>query len=188
MDPDLAISRTNRKGDEYYLTRRKGKGGRTQYVFSKDPQVETVDSLPHGYEVFEHPNGQVFLRRQVVSNIPATDFEVIEHHMREIFRVEQYILERKRTEVVIHFADDGLEQLPDVAAILGSSSLRRNPHSYSAMLRFTYDPTDDSYTLARYCFLGSIDGWMYLEKSASIGKLVTKYCKHLGKESFFDLM
>ena len=117
MNVDMAITHTNRKGDTYHLTRWKGKGSRTQYVFSKkDLCGEAVDSIPDGYEVFEHPNGQVFLHRQIISEVPDADYRVIEQYTRGHFRDELYILERKRREVVIHFADQRNTGTPDTSS------------------------------------------------------------------------
>ena len=194
MNVDMAVTHTNRKGDTYHLTRRKG--SRTQYVFSKkDLYGEAVDSIPNGYEVFEHPNGQVFLRRQIISEVPDADYRVIEQYMREHFRDELYILERKRREVVIHFADEEPEHLLNMVTAFNAQArpdklekLRRELLRYSPMMRISYDSRAGEYTLERYCFLGGIDDWMHLENSTSVKKLVAKYCKHLGEESFFDLI
>ena len=193
MNVDMAVTHTNRKGDTYHLMRRKGKSIRTQYVFSKkDLHGEAVDSIPDGYEVFEHPNGQVFLRRQIISEVPDADYQVIEQYMRDHFRDELYILERKRREVVIHFADEQLEHLLNMVTAFGAQArlekLRRELLRYSPMMRISYDSKSAAYTLERYCFLGGIDDWVLLDGSVSIKKLVEKYCKHLGKDSFFDLV
>ena len=197
IDVGMAVLHTNRKGDTYYLTRRKSKGGRTQYVFSKDRLAEAVDTIPAGYEVFEHPNGQVFLRRQIVSEFPDADCRVIEQYMREHFHDEQYILERKRREVVIHFADEEPEDLLNTMMAFNAftqarpdklEKLRRKYLRYSPMMRVSYSSRSGEYSLERYCFLGGIDDWFPLENSVSVKKLVAKYCKHLGSESFFDLM
>ena len=61
--------------------------------------------------------------------------------------------------------------------------------TYSPMLRFSLESEDQrEFLVQRYCFLGSIDDWIHLESSSSLKDMVKKYCKHLGKESFFDLM
>ena len=40
----------------------------------------------------------------------------------------------------------------------------------------------------RRCFKGSIDDWYSLEWNLPLDQLVGKYVKHLGKDSFFELM
>lgn len=61
--------------------------------------------------------------------------------------------------------------------------------TYSPMLRFTLTAeAERKYLVERYCFLGGIDDWIDLEPPMSLEKIVKKYCIHLGKESFFDLI
>jgi hypothetical protein len=197
MEVDMSVTHTNRKGDTYYLKRRQGKGGRAKCVFSKDPHGEMVDTIPVGYEVFEHPNGQVFLRKQIVSEFPDADYQEIQQYMRKHFRDEQYILERKRVEVVIHFADEEPYDLPNTLTTLNAftqvrpdklAELKRQSLGYSPMMRISFNSKSGEYSLERYCFLGSIDDWIHLESSMSVKKLIAKYCKHLGDESFYELI
>ena len=59
---------------------------------------------------------------------------------------------------------------------------------YHKMLRFTLtDETTRQFSVDRWCFRGSIDDWFFLD-CGELRKLVEKYCRHLGKESFFELM
>ena len=58
----MAIEYINRKGDTYYLHERKTKTGKPKYHFSMKKDGELVESIPHGYEIYENPNAQVFLR------------------------------------------------------------------------------------------------------------------------------
>jgi hypothetical protein len=59
---------------------------------------------------------------------------------------------------------------------------------YQKMLRFTLtDETTGQFSVDRWCFRGSIDDWFFLD-CGELRKLVEKYCRHLGKESFFELM
>jgi hypothetical protein len=56
------------------------------------------------------------------------------------------------------------------------------------MLRFTLvDEKARSFSADRWCFRGSIDDWFPLD-CGELRKLVEKYCRHLGKDSFFELM
>jgi len=60
--------------------------------------------------------------------------------------------------------------------------------NYSALMRFILkDEEKRTFVVERYCFLGSIDDWIFLEQSDNLKKLVMKYCRHLGRDSFYDL-
>ena len=56
-------------------------------------------------------------------------------------------------------------------------------------MRFTLaDPEARLFQVERWCFKGSIDNWFFLEGGKPLVDLVRKYVKHIGKESFFELM
>ena len=56
------IVHTNRRGKAFYLHERRTASGKKKYVFSFVKEGPFVESIPEGYEVYENPNGQVFLR------------------------------------------------------------------------------------------------------------------------------
>ncbi|MGO8748659.1 MAG: hypothetical protein ACLQNE_22035 [Thermoguttaceae bacterium] len=59
---------------------------------------------------------------------------------------------------------------------------------FHPILRFTLvEETARRFSTARWCFRGSIDDWFPLG-DGKLRKLAEKYCSHLGKESFFELM
>ena len=60
------------------------------------------------------------------------------------------------------------------------------------VMRFTLvDEEARTFRVQRWCFRGSIDRWIDLYLAGSEGNLkdlVKKFCPHIGKESFFELM
>jgi hypothetical protein len=60
---------------------------------------------------------------------------------------------------------------------------------YSKMMRFTLiDAETRRFNVERWCFMGGIDDWYFLDGDAPLATLAEKYVKHLGRESFFELM
>jgi hypothetical protein len=57
---------------------------------------------------------------------------------------------------------------------------------YSPVMRFTLDKPQKKYRVERRCYRGDSD-WILLS-FGSLPTLLNKYLKHIGKESFFDLM
>lgn len=59
---------------------------------------------------------------------------------------------------------------------------------YQALMRFILiDKKTRKFEAQRYCFRGSIDDWIELDRSTDLKKLAKKCCCHLGKDSFYDL-
>jgi hypothetical protein len=59
--------------------------------------------------------------------------------------------------------------------------------NYTAMLRFRLvDKEQRTFTAERFCFRGSIDDWIFLDGPDTLEKLLKRYVKLLGTDSFFD--
>jgi hypothetical protein len=60
---------------------------------------------------------------------------------------------------------------------------------YEKMLRFTLtDASPRRFSAERWCFLGSIDNWYFLDGDKPLHHLLEAFVPHLGKESFFELV
>ena len=58
------ITYTNRRSQTFYLHQGKTKTGRPSYFFSLKSEGPLVQTVPEGYEVYENPRDQVFLRKE----------------------------------------------------------------------------------------------------------------------------
>ena len=191
----MAVTCKNREKDIYYLHEGKTKTGKPKYYFSKSDKGKIVDNIPNGYEIYENPHAQVFLRKKLVSLITDEELDLVERGVRQYADLENIIVDRKEGTLTVFLLDQNFEGLK---AELQRFSLISNEKldtifgkslTYSPMLRFTLENEGQrEFLVQRFCFLGSIDSWIYLESSSSLKNMVKKYCKHLGKESFFDLV
>jgi len=60
--------------------------------------------------------------------------------------------------------------------------------TFRPMLRFILiDEENRKFVAERYCFRGSIDDWIEIGGPDSLEKLVKRFVKHLGQDSFYDL-
>jgi hypothetical protein len=63
----------------------------------------------------------------------------------------------------------------------------KNILTYSPIMRFILtDEMDRKFQVERAGFLD--DDWVLLDDSNDLQKLAKKYCRHLGKDSFYDLI
>ena len=57
----------NRKNRKYYLHHHLDNKGKTRFHFAAHDSEKTLaESIPSGYEIYEHPDSQVFLRKITV--------------------------------------------------------------------------------------------------------------------------
>lgn len=201
----MTIQYTNRIGKTYYLREGKTKTGKPRYFFSgqKNGKGETVDYIPEGYEVYEHPaNAQVFLRKKRPQLIAAREKELVEKQTETLKRSQRYRVDCQDEYITIYesntdigiFRDIFKNVLEDNPARSGvdfdeamTTFVNAADRHYTAMLRFQLvDKEQRIFTAERFCFRGAIDDWIYLDGPDNLDDLVKKWIKILGTDKFFD--
>ena len=201
----MAIQYTNRIGKTYYLREGKTKTGKPRYFFSgqKNGKGETVDYIPEGYEVYEHPaNAQVFLRKKRPQLIAAREKELVEKQTETLKRSQRYRVDCQDEYITIYesntdigiFRDIFKNVLEDNPARSGvdfdeamTTFVNAADRDYTAMLRFRLvDKEERIFTAERFCFRGAIDDWLYLDGPDKLDNLGKKWIKLLGTDKFFE--
>src|SRR5918999_1568123 len=78
----VPITHTNAKGKTLYLHQGMTKTGKPKYYFSMQSEGTLAESIPGGFEIYENPNAQVFLRRIPPKIISDEERQVVEDAMR----------------------------------------------------------------------------------------------------------
>ena len=191
----MPITYTNAKEKTYYLHQGTTKTRKPKYYFSTQPEGTLAEAMPEGFELYENPNAQVFLRRIPPKLITEEERQVVEAGMRTYADVKDDKIDVKGKAIVIYTADQDVETLAELFKDLSPTpsanrqlmSLLRKEIQYSPMLQFLLeDEQRRLFTAQRYCFRGSIDDWIDIGYG-SLTTLVKQYVKHLGKESYFEL-
>jgi hypothetical protein len=196
----MAITHTNRRGEVYYLHQGQTKTGKPRYHFSRKKEGPLAESIPEGYEIYERPSAQVYLRKIIPTSILPEEVEVVKAGLRRA-GLNVFLVEAEKDAIVVHMPNRSKADLADfVERFRGGVSPgladkwmedMQNDCSFSAMMRFVLTDEDKRlFRAERWCFRGSIDGWILLfdGPSGGLAKVVAAYAPHLDKESFFDLM
>ena len=59
----MPITHTNAKGQTFSLYQGTTKTGKPKYYCAMQSEGTLAEAIPPGYEIYENPNAQVFLRR-----------------------------------------------------------------------------------------------------------------------------
>jgi hypothetical protein len=191
----VPITHTNAKEKTYYLHQGTTKTGKPKYYFSMNSEGQLADAIPAGFEVYENPNAQVFLRRIPPKMITDEERQVVEDGMRKYASVQDYKIDVKDKAIVIYTADQDSDALVHLFQVVGSmrdeAKIRRairREITYSPMLQFVLsDDKQRAFVAQRYCFRGAVDDWIDIDHG-KLAKLVRTYVKHLGNESYFELV
>jgi len=193
----MPITYTNRRGKTYYLHTGKTKTGKEKFFFSKKAAGELCTEAPEGFEVYENPDGLVVLRRELKTLLDESELSFIRRSMRTMTSLKdyQYIIDHDKDTITIFVLDDDpVESLAELNPFLleRKNAVRdyalRFGH-YAAMMRFRLEEEQKRlFQAERFCFRGSVDDWIEIGGPDKLDILARKFLKHLGQQSFYDLM
>jgi hypothetical protein len=190
------ITYRNRHKDLYYLHEGKTKTGKPKYFFSRKRNGKLAASIPDGFEVYESPNALVLLRRSVPCLVTSEETAVVSDAVRQNPKAKGAIVDTKGDTITVHLPsfdiDESMDELTadypltDRAQLLGV--LKRSVHFMPTMRFVLEDKKTREYQAERWCYSGSIDDWIPVESPGPLPKLTRKLCRHLARESFFELI
>ena len=193
----MAITYTNRKQKTYYIHQGKTKTGKPKYFFSLKAEGALVTTVPDGYEIYENPNAQVFLRKVLSKIILDDEISAIEQGLEQFSEVQHFMIDAKKNVVSVFTPSQNVALISDLlmstAAQFGRSqqevdALLEQSLDYTTDLRFVLvDKQKRLFQAQRYCYLGRVDDWIDIGGVDQLGVLVERYVGHLGKESMFEL-
>jgi hypothetical protein len=166
----MTLRYTNHKGETYYLHKGTGKKGGSLYSFWKKEEGAPVKSIPKGYEIYEDPNGRVFLRKIVPKKITQDEVSVVENSIQQYAKVKDYKIDVKGKAIAIYLPDHEIDDLRScfdslllVNHILMDESLK-NILTYSPIMRFVLtDEKNRNFRVERAGLVDPDDKWDLLE-------------------------
>lgn len=189
----MSVKYTNAKGKVYYLHKGQTKTGKERYYFSMRNEGSICTSIPEGYEIYEHPNAQVFLRKIPKKIILDEEIDIVEDGMRNYSSLKTYKIDVRNNIIQIYTPNQDVNALENILSTISpfpaiTKQAINDIVNYSPNMQFILtDKEKRIFVAQRYCYLGRIDDWINTGSPDSLSALVKKYIKHLGNESFFDL-
>lgn len=193
----MTITHVNRKQQTYYLHQGKTKTGKPRYFFSMKTEGDLVDTIPDGFEIYENPNAQVFLRKIQPQLITDDEIAIIKKGIKKFSKTQNFLIDVKKNIISIFTSNQNASALSEL--LTGTAAFySRTPKdvqqlltrslTYSSDLRFILvDKQKRLFQTERFCYLGSIDDWIEIGPIDQLSTLVKTYVRHLGQESFYDL-
>jgi hypothetical protein len=187
----MPIVHRSRTGKTYYLHTGPKRGGGVQHFFSTKPHGTLAESIPDGFEIYETVNGQVYLRRAEPKLIREEELEAMRRQLKTPRAGHRYQVEARGQTITFHESSNNFAFLGEYAPHLNPREAERIAErfaQYQPVLRFILvDQERRRFAPERYCFRGSVDDWISIGPPAALEELVTRYLKHLGHDSFYDL-
>jgi hypothetical protein len=125
--------------------------------------------------------------------ISMEEVSVIENNIQQYSKIKNYKTDVKGKAITIYLPDleiDDLLSCFDSLVFINRPSLDKslkNILTYSPVMRFVLaDQKRRRFEVERVDFLN--DDWVLLDGPEDLQKLAKRYCRHLGKDSFYDLL
>jgi len=149
-----------------------------------------LSSIPDGFEIYENPNAQVFLIKKEPPLITNEEKQAIVNAMNKNQEVDYFFVDVRKKYITIYIAEQSgiiAETYSIFSTFNRATSLQRLLH-YEAQMRFELVDKNQRYFIAeRFCYRGSVNDWITIDSYNTLGNLVDKFVKHLGKETFYEL-
>jgi hypothetical protein len=101
----MPVKHVNRKRETYYLHAGTTKTGKPRYWFAKGSDGELAKSIPDGYEVYENPEAQVFLRKIVPQLVLPAEVAVVKDGLKKYAPGQNCIVDVQGKHIVIYHAE-----------------------------------------------------------------------------------
>jgi hypothetical protein len=188
----MTIQYTNRRGQIYHLYQGITKNNKPKYFFSTKNDGNGMEAIPDGFEIYENPNAQVFLRKIETPLITDLEKQTVVAEIKKNPCVQHFIVEIKKDYITIYTAQSNpvFEQDSWRAQLRQLRNLQPSliGLNYSAQMRFQLVHTENRDFMAeRFCYRGSVDDWITVSDPECLSKLAKQFVQHLGKDSFYEL-
>lgn len=191
----MTVTYINRKSQTYYLHQGQTSKGNPKYYFAqRQEDGELVNIIPSGYEIYENPNGRVFLRRIPAQIITAEEVAAVKAGMQKYGRLARFTVDVKKDTILIYTPDQDIDLLleafgPLAGLIPGGAEEKLGAIlTYSPTLQFVLiDQVKRLFQTQRFSFFSDIDDWMPIGTPGALPALVQEYAPHLEQDSYFEL-
>ena len=150
--------------------------------------------MPEGFEVYENPNAQVFLRKIQPKIITDEEVAVVDNGMKKFTQLKYYLIDVKKNTIILFLSNQNPVNLSEIFQsyhkfdAIDIPSVLPKYLDYSPLMQFVLiDENKRIFNPQRYCFRGSVDDWIDIGESGKLPELVKTYLKHLEQDSFYDL-
>ncbi|BBO92800.1 hypothetical protein [Desulfosarcina ovata] len=188
----MILQYTNRKGKRYFLHEGKTKKGNSRYTFSQsDKNALTI--IPDGYEIYENPNAQVFLRRIQPKLINEKEVVLVQERLDDLIQKKYCKITFEKNTIIIYLADQHVNRVREViksspkAENEGVEAVINQIITYSPVIQFVLSSENDRlFILKRVYYQEGERFWELAENPDSLKSLLSVARKEIDIETYYD--
>jgi len=117
----MGVEHINRRSQTFYLHKCLTKTGKPKYFFSLNSHWELAHTVPQGFEIYENPDCQVFLRLKQPKLITEEELSVVEKGLRRYSRRDRRRVDVRQNMITVFTPDQNSAELEKTMAFLSGS-------------------------------------------------------------------
>jgi len=188
----LSLKYINRKGKTYFLHEGKTKKGNSRYFFSQSENF-ALNEIPKGYQIYENPNAQVFLRRIQPKLINKVEEALVKEVLKELIERKYCRITVEKSDITIYWADHNVERMRDIwintprAQKEGIEVLIDQEITYSPVIILTLQaPKERLFILKMPDFEGVNMPWKVVGNPVSLETLISNVMDKIDIETYYS--
>ena len=190
----MSIQYTNRKKKIYFIHQGKTKKGNPKYTLSQSTH-KALDAIPEGYEIYENPNAQVFLRRIKPRLINKNEELLVQEVLKELIEKKycKIIIEQKT--ITIYLADQDVNRMREL--VKDSPKAQEEELEVIIDQIITYSPVIQLILFSpeeRLFIVKMVDYeegeriWEVVEDPGDLESLLSIICQEIDIEAYYQLL
>jgi hypothetical protein len=189
----MPFTYTNRKGFTYFLCQGATKTGKPRYYFAREAKGAPVEQIPEGYELEESVNGIVSLIKARPRLIRPGEVAAVEATLKKHPKSKNYRVTVKHDKIIIHESSSPSSGMFGnlLGGMISLGALQNELDRYAQftqVMRFILvDAEQRDFIAQRWCYLGSIDDWIDIDRTNKIEPLAKRLAPALGTDAFYEL-
>jgi len=188
----MKLQYTNRKGKKYFLHEGKTKKGNSQYTFSQSNK-NALNIIPDGYEIYENPNAQVFLRRIQPKLIGEEEVALVQEKLEDLIQEKYCKITIEKKTITIYLADQHVDRIREIIKSSpkvekeGVESLIDQVITYSPFIQLVLSSEEDRlFILKIVAYQEGERSWETVEDSDGLKSLLSVVRKEIDIEEYYD--
>ncbi len=191
----MAITYVNRQRKTYYLHVGLTKKGNPKYYVALNSGGHLADGIPDGFEIHEKASGQVVVRRKRQQIITDEELKTVERELTQVKEARKSYAERDGEFIAVYVVrqsamlEEAIRHMNPLAKQTKIEELIDQFLNYDEVFRFVLTNSEKRlFQTQRFCYLGSVDDWIFIGEEESIQKLAHQYLSHINQDTYYELM
>ncbi len=174
----------------YYLHEAITRHGNVRYYFARKTKDNLAKFIPLGYEIYESPSGQVYLRRLSEESFHKDEIFIIENYLSKCIGPDNFVINASQNWIEILLANKNVEEQEGLLTLTISPEnaqmdMFKSDENFSPFIRIVIRKTGMNrlFVFEKFYKYEIANRWKIIDDNIELLVLLKKHCPKL--KSYF---